>query len=365
MKNNTIVILIVFALFILGSIFILFPKLRNTNNINNTDANNHNIDLDVPGNEQYLVYEIDDSGKIEVFAENFKFQPDEIKGSAGEKIKIDFYNKDSVAHNLKISGLEFIKYEVDLSNIEEREDREEAMEGIRDMIERRLNSNGMGDYTVKALNDNEIYIKLKNTEKRAEIIKIVETDSVLEFREEMTSEEKNEVNEELKELNIPEEYFSQYHQKNSGLGGEQLVRSEVVFNPNNYKPEVQIKFNDEGKELFSEITKRNIGKMLGIYLDQMPISKPIVNEPILDGRAIISGNFTLEEAMQLSRRINNIVLSLPMKLSGEQAEVLTKTIQPQQKDTIDFFAPFEGEYEYFCSIYGHKNSGMKGLLIIE
>ena len=365
MKKVRIVIIIVFILFILALISVLFLELKNTNNINNTDTNKHNIDLDVSGNEQDLIYRIDDSGEIEISAENFKFQPDKIKGSAGERIKIDFYNKDLIDHNLTISGLEFIKYEIDLSSIEDKEDCEEAMKGVCDMIERRLNSNGMGDYAVKVLNDNEIYIKLKNIEKRSKIIEIVETDSVLEFKEEMNSEEKNEINKELKELNISEEYFFQYHQKSSGLGGKQLESSEVIFNPDYYQPEVQIKFNDEGKELFSKITKRNKGKMLGIYLDDMPISKPIVNEPIEDGKAIISGNFTLEEAMQLSRRINNIVLSLPMKLSDEQMEVSTKIIQPKQRGAVEFFVPFEGEYEYFCSVSGHKDSGMKGLLIIE
>ena len=364
-KNKIVIIIVILLVFVFGSVFILFTKLKNTNNIGNNDINDHNINLNVSDNEQDLIYEIDDFEKIEIFAENFKFQPDKVKSIAGKKIKIDFYNKDLIAHNLTISGLEFIKYEVDLSSIKDKEDREEAMNGICDMVKRRLNSNGMEDHTVKVLNDNDIYVKLKNVEKRAEIIKIVEADSVLEFKEEMTSKEKNEVNKELKELNISEEYFSQYHQKSSGLGGKQLESSEVIFNSNYYQPEVQIKFNDEGKELFGEITKRNIGKKLGIYLDGKPISIPIVNEPILDGKAIISGNFTLEEAMQLSRRINNIILSLPIKLSDEQTEVLIELIQPKQRGVIEFFVPFEGEYEYFCSVSGHKDNGMKGLLIIE
>lgn len=63
--------------------------------------------------------------------------------------------------------------------------------------------------------------------------------------------------------------------------------------------------------------------------------------------------------------VSSLVLSLPMKLSGEQAKVLTEIIQPKQRGVIEFFVPFEGEYEYFCSISGHKDSEMKGLLIIE
>jgi preprotein translocase subunit SecD len=141
---------------------------------------------------------------------------------------------------------------------------------------------------------------------------------LLEFKEEMTEEEKDQVREQFKDSNISEEYLAQFLYKSTGLGGKQLDRADVVFNPNTYEPEVQLQFNDEGKKLFREITSRNVGKKVAIYLDGMPISIPVVNEPITDGRAVISGSFTIDEAKILVQRLNAGALPVPIKLISQQ-----------------------------------------------
>jgi preprotein translocase subunit SecD len=79
-----------------------------------------------------------------------------------------------------------------------------------------------------------------------------------------------------------------------------------------------LEFNDEGKTLFAEITKRNVGKPVAIYLDNSPISVPRVNEPITDGRAVISGNFSIQDAKLLAQRLNAGALPVPVQLVSQQ-----------------------------------------------
>lgn len=105
--------------------------------------------------------------------------------------------------------------------------------------------------------------------------------------------------------------------KNTGLSGKHLVKSQVEFDPNTNEPEVGIIFDDEGKDLFSEITKRNIGKKVAIFLDGMPLSIPVVNEQIRDGRAVISGGFDIKEAKKLSQRLNAGALPVPITLISQ------------------------------------------------
>ncbi|NCF75011.1 MAG: protein translocase subunit SecD [Xanthomonadaceae bacterium] len=105
--------------------------------------------------------------------------------------------------------------------------------------------------------------------------------------------------------------------KNTGLSGKQLVKSQVEFNPNTNEPEVGLVFNEEGKKLFSEITKRNIGKKVAIFLDGMPLSIPVVNEQIRDGSAVISGKFDIKEAKKLSQRLNAGALPVPITLISQ------------------------------------------------
>ena len=105
---------------------------------------------------------------------------------------------------------------------------------------------------------------------------------------------------------------------NTQLTGKQLDGASVYFDPNTGAPNVSLDFDSEGKDLFADITKRNISKKVAIYLDGYPISVPTVQQEITDGRAIISGAFTLEEAKQLAQRLNAGALPVPITLVSQQ-----------------------------------------------
>lgn len=100
----------------------------------------------------------------------------------------------------------------------------------------------------------------------------------------------------------------------TGLSGQHLKRAEVTFDPTTGSAQVTLTFNDEGKRLFADITKRNVGKQVAIYLDGQPISIPTVQEEIATGEAVISGNFTLPESRQLVARLNAGALPVPVTL---------------------------------------------------
>jgi preprotein translocase subunit SecD len=106
--------------------------------------------------------------------------------------------------------------------------------------------------------------------------------------------------------------------KNTELTGQHLKRAVLQFNPNDGTPEVSLEFNSEGSKLFAEITKRNIGLPVAIFLDGYPISVPTVNEEIPDGKAVISGQFNVQEARLLVQRLNTGALPVPIELIGQQ-----------------------------------------------
>lgn len=105
---------------------------------------------------------------------------------------------------------------------------------------------------------------------------------------------------------------------NTGLTGKQLKKSWVSFDPQTNVPYVSIEFNDEGTKLFAEITERNIGKPVAIYLDGEPISIPTVNETIREGQAQITGSFNVVEARTLAQRLNAGALPVPISLVSQQ-----------------------------------------------
>lgn len=104
----------------------------------------------------------------------------------------------------------------------------------------------------------------------------------------------------------------------TALTGRYLKRAQVSFNQNAISPSVSLEFNSEGAKLFADITKANVGKRVAIYLDGTAISEPTVNEEIRDGRAEISGQFTIDQAKQLTRDLNLGALPVPITLVSTQ-----------------------------------------------
>jgi len=104
----------------------------------------------------------------------------------------------------------------------------------------------------------------------------------------------------------------------TGLTGKQLKTAKVDFNPQTNEPLVALEFNEEGTKIFAEITKRNINKPVAIFLDNIPISVPIVKEEIPSGKAVISGKFSLNEAKELAMRLRAGALPVPIKLISQQ-----------------------------------------------
>ncbi|MBI2415769.1 MAG: protein translocase subunit SecD [Candidatus Kerfeldbacteria bacterium] len=105
---------------------------------------------------------------------------------------------------------------------------------------------------------------------------------------------------------------------NTELTGRNLKRSEVQFDPTTNQPVVALQFDDDGSKLFEDITKNNVGKTVAIYLDGSPISTPLVNEAISGGQAVIQGEFTLDEAKQLARRLNAGALPVKIELVNQR-----------------------------------------------
>lgn len=106
--------------------------------------------------------------------------------------------------------------------------------------------------------------------------------------------------------------------QNTQLTGSNLKRASVQFNPNDNTPQISLEFDSEGAKLFEEITARNVGKPVAIFLDGEPISTPNVNEKITGGQAVITGQFTIAEAKLLVQRLNAGALPVPIELINQK-----------------------------------------------
>lgn len=115
------------------------------------------------------------------------------------------------------------------------------------------------------------------------------------------------------------------------LGGSQLSKATLQFDPTTRKPIIALQFNEEGAKLFEEITEANVGKPVAIFLDGSPLSIPVVQQKITGGQAVITGDFTPQEARELVGRLNSGALPLKVELIGSQVVGATLGVDSVEK----------------------------------
>jgi protein-export membrane protein SecD len=107
--------------------------------------------------------------------------------------------------------------------------------------------------------------------------------------------------------------------KDTQLTGKQLQSAKLEFDQRLGTVQVSLQFDDEGAKLFQEITKKNVGKQVAIFLDGQIISNPTVQQEIIGGKAVITGSGDVEEARTLARRLQAGALPVPIKLIAQQS----------------------------------------------
>lgn len=280
-----------------------------------------------------------------------------------------FWNK-SFVFGLDLQGGVNLTYQADLSGIAE-EEKSDAMTGLRDVIERRVNMFGVTESVVQIQGQDRLIVELPGVTNVKDAITMIGETPYLEFLEQRTEEETKTILDKIKEMQAAQEkgeditkikdwqvalqdpYF-----KPTELTGKYLKNSTVNFDPTTYKPEIELQFNDEGAKLFEQITERNIQKPLAIYLDGMSIVDtsgdgkidaediyaPIVQNKISGGEAVITGDMNTQKANEITRRLNSG--ALPVKIGD-----------PISQQTV---GPTLGEVSLRKSLL----AGMYGLLAI-
>jgi len=206
-------------------------------------------------------------------------------------------------------------------------DRDNAYESALNTVERRINMFGLTEPIIQKAKVGNVYriiIEIPGTTDTSQAIDLIGATAQLSFREEAS---------ESAIQATPSSYFEVWP-IDTGLTGKNLKRSQVVFDPNTGKPQVSLEFDGEGSEIFADLTKRNIGKTLAIFLDQSLLSAPRVNETITGGRAVIQGQFTLKDAKNLSILLNAGALPAPLKVVEQRQIGATLGVETVHKSII-------------------------------
>ncbi|MDP3975258.1 MAG: protein translocase subunit SecD [Candidatus Jorgensenbacteria bacterium] len=222
---------------------------------------------------------------------------------------------------LDLAGGTVLTYSIDLSNVGTG-DRGSVVEGLRDVIERRVNLFGVSEprvYLARAGGEDRLVVELAGMKDVGAAIMEIGATPFLEFRE-VKEVEENGTTTLPQAQGRPEELERATAAfVSTPLTGRYVKAAQVGFGGAGARtPQINLQFNDEGAELFEALTEANVGRPLGIFIDGELLEAPTVQGKIPGGQAVITGSYTLEEARVFVERFNAGALPAPIVLIHQE-----------------------------------------------
>src|SRR3989441_4052751 len=210
--------------------------------------------------------------------------------------------------------------------------RDDAVRQGVETIRNRVDQFGVAEPTITRQGNDRILIQLPGVQDPARAKALIGKTALLEFKllDERTSVEQAlagqlpETSEILYRRDVDKQTKVERKtpyvvQKRSLLSGAELTRAEVQAAPNSPGNwQVAIEFTPTGTRIFGEVTEQNVGKHLAIILDGNVYSAPRINERIPGGRAVITGQFTVDEARDLAIVLRAGALPAPVVILEER-----------------------------------------------
>ncbi|HMM21206.1 MAG TPA: protein translocase subunit SecD [Selenomonadales bacterium] len=182
---------------------------------------------------------------------------------------------------------------------------EDAIQRVVKIIERRVNELGLTEPVIQRQGDRRVIVELPGIKDPEGAIALLGKTALLEFKDESGA---------------------------TVLTGKDLKDAQAHLNNN--RPEVSIEFTDAGGKLFADLTAKNVGKHIAIELDQQLLTNPVVQEKIAGGKAVITGEKTMEEAQNLAILLRSG--ALPVKMEVIETRTVGPTLGQDSKDKSVF-----------------------------
>ncbi|MBI4301284.1 MAG: protein translocase subunit SecD [Chloroflexi bacterium] len=218
------------------------------------------------------------------------------------------FGRQGMRLGLDLKGGTHIVLEADLSKLTPDEAKG-AVEGVKRVIERRINTYGVTEPVIQRQGANRISIQLPGVKDVKEAVRLVGETAQLDFREMVVKEDGSAdwvVAKAIGSDGQEKELTGRYFRPNA----------HVVFDPQTGQPRLAFEFNSEGAKLFKQVTERNVGKPLGIFLDNQLLTAPTVKS-VIENQGVIE-NIGLEEARLLAIQLNAGALPVPVSIVQQE-----------------------------------------------
>ena len=202
---------------------------------------------------------------------------------------------------------------------------DDALNTSREVVARRIDPTGASEVTVIRQGENRILVQVPGLKDPEGLKALLGKTAKLEFKLVDLIADPVEV---AKGVSPPGSQLLPYPENPSGtpliavqrrviVSGDELTDAQPGSDPQTNEPVVNIRFDSQGSRKFARVTQENTGKPFAMILDNVVLSAPNINEPILGGQAQISGNFTTESASALAVQLRSGKLPVALKVIEE------------------------------------------------
>ena len=203
---------------------------------------------------------------------------------------------------------------------------DEAMKGATDVVRKRIDALGTREPTIVRQGSDRILVEVPGFQNPAALKALIGKTAKLEFK--LVDQSVSPADLQAGRAPIGSQILRDERglpiavQRRAIINGSQLTKAQQGYGQSN-EPDVEIQFNGEGGKRFAQVTRDNVGKPFAIILDNVVISAPNIETPILGGSASIHGSFTVQSAQQLAIALQSGALPVALKVVEE------RTVGPQ------------------------------------
>ena len=187
-----------------------------------------------------------------------------------------------------------------------------ALKQSIEIVRRRIDDVGTKEPTILQRGEKRILVELPGLKDPERIKSLLGKTAKLNFRLVSDNSEFGTdklISENGEELNISKRII---------MSGENLIDAQPSIQNQNNEPSVSFTLDRLGAQKFGRATSDNVGNRLAIVLDGEIVSAPKINEPITSGKGMISGNFSFQEATDLSLLLRSGALPTPLLVVEER-----------------------------------------------
>ena len=245
----------------------------------------------------------------------------------------DRFGRKGLTLGLDLKGGAYLIYEADLSKMDPSQTVDDTMTSVLGKIERRANAFGVKEPIIQRQGENRILVQLPGEKNVDEAKKLIGQVALLEFKEVSLDASGQTQKDENGDVIWKTAVATGTDGKEKELTGKYLKpNSKIVLKQGTNEPEVAFEFDEEGAVLFEQITKRNLQKPLGIFLDNKLISAPTV-QAVIKSSGVITG-VEIDEAKNLSIQLNSGSLDVPLTVIQEQTVDATLGADSLKKSVV-------------------------------